>query len=71
MPKKTFLSRLALALLLAVMCLPLAAEDNPLLQTWNTPFQTPPFDRIQLAHYLPAVQEAMKRQQAEIDAIAA
>ncbi|MCX6558820.1 MAG: M3 family metallopeptidase [Candidatus Aminicenantes bacterium] len=71
MPKKTFLSRLALALLLAVMCLPLAAEDNTLLQTPNTPFQTPALDRIQLTHYLPAMQEGMKRQQAEIDAIVA
>jgi peptidyl-dipeptidase Dcp len=56
-------------LLLAVMCLPLAAEDNPFLSTPNTPFQTPPFDRIKIGHYLPAVQEAIKRHQAEIDAI--
>jgi len=69
--KKTIFPRLVPALLLAALCLPLAAEDNPFLTVPNTPFQTPPFDRIQLAHYLPAMQEGMKRQQAEIDAIVA
>jgi len=59
-------------LLLAALCLPLAAvEGNPFLSPYKTPFDTPPFDRIQLAHYLPAMQEGMKRQQAEIDAITA
>ena len=71
MRKKTIFPRLVPALLLAALCLPLAAEDNPFLTVPNTPFQTPPFDRIQLAHYLPAMQEGMKRQQAEIDAIVA
>ena len=69
MNKKTVFFKLVPALLLAVMCLPLAAADNPLLVTPNTPFQTPPFDRIQIGHYLPAVQEGIKRHQAEIDAI--
>jgi peptidyl-dipeptidase Dcp len=71
LPKKTIFSRVMPIFLLAVLCLPLAAEDNPFLTVPNTPFQTPPFDRIQLAHYLPAIQEGMKRQQAEIDAIVA
>jgi peptidyl-dipeptidase Dcp len=62
-------SLLAPALLLAVTCLPLAAQDNPFLAPYRTPFDTPPFDRIQLEHYLPAVQEGIRRQQAEIDAI--
>jgi peptidyl-dipeptidase Dcp len=68
--KKNVFSKFLPALLLAVLCLPLAAADNPLLVTPNTPFQTPPFDRIQIAHYLPAFQEGIKRNQAEIDAIA-
>jgi len=67
--KKTIFSKFVPALLLAVLCLPLAAADNPFLVTPSTPFQTPPFDRIQIAHYLPAVQEGIKRHQAEIDAI--
>jgi len=57
------------SLLLVVLYLPLAAQDNPLLTTFNTPFQTPPFDRIQITHFLPAIQEGIKQHQAEIDAI--
>ncbi len=45
-------------------------DDNPLLQTWDTPFGVPPFEQIQTAHYLPAFKEAMARHQAEIEAIA-
>ena len=58
-------------LALAALARPLAAEDNPFLGPFKTPFDTPPFDRIQLAHYKPAMLDAMKRQQAEIDAITA
>ncbi len=58
-------------LALAALARPLAAEDNPFLGPYKTPFDTPPFDRIQLAHYKPAMLEGMKRQQAEIDAITA
>lgn len=59
----------ALAMLLVVQSVPVAAQENPLLVTPTTPFQTPPFDRIQNAHFLPAVQEGIRRHQAEIDAI--
>jgi peptidyl-dipeptidase Dcp len=70
--KRKISQRFVPALLLAALCLPLAAaEGNPFLGPYKTPFDTPPFDRIQLAHYLPAMQEGMKRQQAEIDAIVA
>ena len=70
MAKKTALFRLVPVLLLAVLYLPLAAQDNPLLVIPSTPFQTPPFDRIQNAHYLPAVQEGIARDQAQVDTIA-
>jgi peptidyl-dipeptidase Dcp len=66
---KTVLSKLAPALLLAVLSVPAVAQDNPLLVTPTTPFQTPPFDRIQNAHFLPAVQEGIRQHQAEIDII--
>ena len=26
---------------------------NPLLEEWNTPYQTPPFSKIELKHYEP------------------
>ncbi len=47
-----------------------AAVDNPLLAEWNTPFGTPPLDRIEEAHFLPAFEVALVRHRAEIEAIA-
>ncbi len=45
-------------------------SGNPLLEEWKTPFQTPPFSSIQNAHFLPAFQEGMKAEIAEVEAIA-
>lgn len=61
--------RLALALLLAVISVPVAAQDNPLLTTPNTPFQSPPFDLIRNEHFIPAIEAGIRQHQAEIDAI--
>ena len=46
-------------------------EDNPLLSEFHTPYQTPPFDRIQIAHYEPAFDKAIAEAQKEITDIAA
>jgi peptidyl-dipeptidase Dcp len=45
------------------------ALQNPLLETWTTPFALPPFAQIAAAHYLPAFETAMREHDAEIDAI--
>lgn len=45
-------------------------DDNPLLATWETPYGAPPFNLIENRHYKPALEEAMRIQQGEIDAIA-
>ena len=42
---------------------------NPLLSKWDTPFETPPFNLIEEAHYLPAYYDAMELHNAEINAI--
>lgn len=42
---------------------------NPFLEQYDTPHQTPPFDRIRTTHYEPAIVEGIRRQQAEIDDI--
>ena len=44
-------------------------ENNPLLQEWNTPYQTPPFSQIETKHYEPAIDFAIEQQRAEVDAI--
>lgn len=68
--KKTILAMLSLAIILG-SCSRKDSNltDNPLLQDWNTPHGTVPFDKIKLTHYLPAFEEAIKQHNAEIDAI--
>jgi len=55
--------------LLTAFCGSLVAQDNPFFSTPTTPYQTPPFDRIKIEHYLPAFQEGMRLHKAEIDVI--
>jgi peptidyl-dipeptidase Dcp len=43
---------------------------NPLLQEWDTPFGAPPFDRITIPLFRPAIEEAIKIASAEIESIA-
>lgn len=43
---------------------------NPLLQEWDTPFGIAPFDRISDDDFAPAMDEALDRHAAEIEAIA-
>ena len=70
-----------LALVLGVGCAPSdpggasdAAEEtmgeNPFLAESTLPYQLPPFDRIEDAHYRPAFEQGMAEQLEEIDAIA-
>ncbi len=44
-------------------------KQNILLQDWDTPFGTPPFDKIKSEDYLPAFERAIKMHDEEIDAI--
>jgi peptidyl-dipeptidase Dcp len=68
-------------ILLAIICLaalPLSAADkhssaatdpNPFFTDYNTPFETPPFDRIKYEHYMPAFQKGMEEEKKEVAAI--
>ena len=42
---------------------------NPFLEDWTTPYGIPPFDRIQMSDYLPAIKAGIEQQSAEIEAI--
>ncbi len=44
--------------------------NNPLLETWNTPYGVPPFDTIKEEHYQPAIEAGIAEHQAEIEKIA-
>jgi peptidyl-dipeptidase Dcp len=53
-----------------------AMDENPFFAIidgpgWHTPFGVPPFNRIRPEHFGPALDLAMRRHRAEIDAIAA
>lgn len=58
-------------LILGVMAMSLLAcnQTNPLLDQPNTPFGVPAFDKVKIEHYLPAFEEAIRQNKAEIDAI--
>ena len=48
---------------------PESLKGNPLVEEWDTPYQTPPFSEIELKHYEPAFDYAIELNRAEIDAI--
>jgi peptidyl-dipeptidase Dcp len=43
--------------------------NNPLLETWNTPFEAPPFHLIKTEHFKPAIELAIKYAAEEIKAM--
>lgn len=45
-------------------------QDNPLLANYDTPFEAPPFDLIKNEHFKPAILEAIRVHDGEINAIA-
>lgn len=75
--KKTLFTLMSVSLLAAGCCgdsmpqvvLPEIDTTNPLLAQWDTPHQTPPFDKIELSHYKPAFETAIAVSRAEVDAI--
>jgi len=46
-------------------------RTNPFLTEWDTPYGIPPFDKIKVSDYIPAIKAGIAEQQAEIDAIVA
>ena len=59
----------AAALLTLAACKEKKDMENPFFSEWNTPYEIPDFGRIKTEHYMPAFEEGMLRQKAEIDAI--
>jgi peptidyl-dipeptidase Dcp len=55
--------------LLAMIACTQTARNNPLLEKWDTPYGVPPFDKIETADYLPAIDSGIAQQRAEIKAI--
>ncbi len=67
--KRTLLIAAA-ALTLAAGCKEKKSMDNPFFTAWGTPYEIPDFSKIKTEHYMPAFEEGMRRQKAEVDSIA-
>ena len=46
-----------------------SSEGNPFFKEYQTPFQVPPFDKIETSDYMPAFERGMKQHKKEIEAI--
>lgn len=46
------------------------AINNPFFENFNTPFQTPPFDKIETRHYVPAFDKGILLLEKEVELIA-
>lgn len=57
------------ALLISYNCKKEKMTENPFFGEYTTPFQVPPFDKIDSTHYMPAFLKGMEQQKAEIEAI--
>ena len=70
--KKIGLSLIALALVVSSF-IPIQEHkkdmSNPFFTEYTTPFQVPPFDKIKLEDYMPAIEEGINEQMAEIISI--
>ena len=42
---------------------------NPFFETWDTPYGIPPYEKIKVSDYMPALKEGMKQQNAAVGAI--
>ncbi len=63
------LTLLTALMLLFAGCNSEKKRDNPFFSDYTTPFQVPPFDKIDSTDYLPAFMEGIKQHNAEIEAI--
>ena len=44
-------------------------RENPFFAEWDTPYGIPPFEKIKVGDYIPAVEEGIRQQNEEISAI--
>ena len=67
--KRTIMLLLLPAILISACKQKDKESSNPFFSEYNTPYNVPPFDKIDTTHFLPAIEKGILEQQAEIDAI--
>ena len=55
---------------IAIMSISACSQKNVFLSEWDTPYGIPPYDKIKISDYIPAIKEGIKQHDAEIEAIA-
>ena len=65
------MKKLIIAAAAALAMTACTSTPNPFLTEWDTPYGIPPFDKIKVSHYIPAIEAGIKEQAAEIEAIIA
>lgn len=63
--KKTILALGAIAMMAACT----QTKNNPFLEEWDTLYGIPPFEKIQLTDYIPAIKAGIEEQNKELEAI--
>jgi peptidyl-dipeptidase Dcp len=71
--KKSFILIFALGMIL-ISCRNQKKEsevnmDNPFFKEWTTPYGVPPFEEIEVEHFLPALKEGITQREAEVETI--
>ena len=66
---KKILFIIFLASLGIASCKKAGKSDNPFFNTYDTPFEVPPFEQIKAAHFMPAYLKGMEEETKEIKAI--
>jgi peptidyl-dipeptidase Dcp len=66
--KKTLIL-IMLAMVFTSGCKKSVKSDNPFFNTYNTPFEVPPFEKIKAVHYMPAYLKGFEEQKKEIKTI--
>ena len=61
--------RKTLSLLAITLAMTACNRTNPFLAEWDTPYGIPPYDKVQISDYIPAIKAGIEQQTAEIDAI--
>ena len=56
-------------LLMVLGCTTKENKMNPFFEEYQTPFQIPPFEKIEFSHYVPAFEAGMQEQLKDIDKI--